>query len=365
MIDTERKLISFLKRYNKKKVFILSGQNSYFKNKIDRLFDKSLPNKHLFIKQNKIPLFTELKKIVKSLNNFDPDLIIAFGGGSAIDYAKIANVVSDLSKIKEIVIDQKQKLKKKCKLLAIPTTAGSGAEVTPSAVIYYKGRKYSLEGSEILPDFYFLIPKYIKLLNKKVKASSGFDAIAQSIESIFSVRSNKKSLNFSTESLKISFKNFIGFVKKPNKSNISNMLVAANLSGKAIAISKTTAPHAFSYPFTSLFNIDHGHAVSLTLGNVLRYNYENIKKAKKNFNLQKRYALLFRLTKTKSIEELISFINILKKKTNLHNNLTKFNINIKKDYFKIMSGINLRRLSNNPVTLDKKIIKKILFEIQK
>ena len=143
------------------------------------------------------------------------------------------------------------------------------------------------------------------------------------------------------------------------------MLVAANLSGRAIAISKTTAPHAFSYPFTSLFNIDHGHAVSLTLGNVLRYNYENIKKAKKNFNLQKRYALLFRLTKTKSIEELISFINILKKKTNLHNNLTKFNINIKKDYLKIMSGINLRRLSNNPVTLDKKIIKKILFEIQK
>ena len=83
----------------------------------------------MFIKQNKIPLFTELKKIVKSLNNFDPDLIIAFGGGSAIDYAKIANVVSDFSKIKEIVIDQKQKLKKKCKLLAIPTTAGSGAEV--------------------------------------------------------------------------------------------------------------------------------------------------------------------------------------------------------------------------------------------
>ena len=201
-----------------------------------------------------------------------------------------------MSTIKNVVIDQNKRPQKRCKLLAIPTTAGSGAEVTPSAVIYYKNKKYSLEGPEILPDHYFLIPKYLKLLNKKIKASSGFDAIAQSIESLFSLRSNKKSLYNSKKSLKISLNNFLSFLNKSNHMNMSNMLIAANLSGKAIAISKTTAPHALSYPFTSLFNVDHGHAVSLTLASILKFNYENMEKSKKGFGLEKRFKILFSLT---------------------------------------------------------------------
>ena len=67
------------------------------------------------------------------------------------------------------------------------------------------------------------------------------------------------------------------------------MCVAANLSGKAINISKTTAPHAVSYPFTSLYNVSHGHAVSLTLEKFLKFNFINYKKAKCNFDIKKRY----------------------------------------------------------------------------
>lgn len=363
MIDTEKDLSIFLENFLTKKVFILSGKNSFYKSKAHNFFDKSLKKKYVYIKKNKTPIYSELRDIIKKINNFKPNLIIAFGGGSVIDYAKIANVVTDMSTIKNVVIDQNKKPQKRCKLLAIPTTAGSGAEVTPSAVIYYKNKKYSLEGPEILPDHYFLIPKYLKLLNKKIKASSGFDAIAQSIESLFSLRSNKKSLYYSKKSLKISLNNFLSFVNKSNYMNMSNMLIAANLSGKAIAISKTTAPHALSYPFTSLFDVDHGHAVSLTLASILKFNYENMEKSKKGFGLEKRFKILFSLTNTKTIFGLINFLNFLKKKTNLHNDLSKFKINIKKDYKKILSGVNLRRLKNNPVNLDKTTLKKIILEI--
>ena len=107
------------------------------------------------------------------------------------------------------------------------------------------------------------------MANKKIKASSGFDAIAQSLESIVSKKSTNQSLIYAEKSLKLSLKNYTSFLNNPSKLNLYNMTLAANLSGKAINISKTTAPHALSYPFTSIFNISHGHAVSLTLENFL------------------------------------------------------------------------------------------------
>ena len=100
------------------------------------------------------------------------------------------------------------------KLAAIPTTAGSGAEVTANAVIYINSKKYSVEGSSIKPDYFFLIPQLLLNSSKKLKASSGFDAISQAIESIISTRSNKISLKHAKLSLNLSSKNYLNFVKK-------------------------------------------------------------------------------------------------------------------------------------------------------
>ena len=77
--------------------------------------------------------------------------------------------------------------------------------------------------------------------------------------------------------------------------NISKMCLAANLSGKAISISKTTAPHAVSYPFTAYYGISHGHAVSLTLEKFLKFNFINYKKANCNFYLNLRYKSIFNI----------------------------------------------------------------------
>ena len=75
------------------------------------------------------------------------------------------------------------------------------------------------------------------------------------------------------------------------------MSIAAMLSGRAISISKTTAPHALSYPFTSLYNISHGHAVSLTLEKFLKFNFVNSKRSLSNFNLNDRYKKFLRYSK--------------------------------------------------------------------
>ena len=101
---------------------------------------------------------------------------------------------------------------------------------------------------------------------------------------------------------------------------------ASNLAGKAISISKTTAPHAVSYPFTSIFNISHGHAVSLTLSKFLLFNYNNIRSSNCNFNLTDRFKIIFDLTKTNNINDLKNYIDTLTKKANLENSFDKLEL---------------------------------------
>jgi alcohol dehydrogenase class IV len=244
--------------------------------------------------------------------------------------------------------------------LAIPTTAGSGAEVTENAVIYINSVKYSVEGKYIKPNTYMLIPEFTKNASNSLKASAGFDSIAQSMESLISIKSNKTSVMYASNSLDLSLKYFPKFLKNPNTQNTYLMLKAANLSGKAISISKTTAPHAVSYPFSSKFNINHGHAVLLTLGKFLKFNFENINHSKSNFNLKDRFKIIFEKTKSKNINEFTNYLNALSKISNLETDFKNLGINIKKTLPYILENVSDQRLKNNPIDLDTEAIRKIL-----
>ena len=142
--------------------------------------------------------------------------------------------------------------------------------------------------------------------------------------------------------------------------NATEMSIASNLAGKAISISKTTAPHAASYPFTSLFNISHGHAVSLFFEKFFKFNYENIDKSETSFDLKKRFDLIFNLFDVQDINGFNSKISLIKKSANLEDDLTKFNIDIIKSSEDVLKGINLLRLGNNPVKIDGKDILNII-----
>ena len=155
----ERELEAFIKEGKFKKILIITGENSFKKSGADNLFKKILDKNivDFFIKKKSYPEIKELKKIIDKIKIFSPQLIIAVGGGSVLDYAKIANVLTYETDIENKVINTSYKTKKFTKLLGIPTTAGSGAEVTTNAVIYVDNIKYSVEGSDLRPDFYFLI----------------------------------------------------------------------------------------------------------------------------------------------------------------------------------------------------------------
>ena len=138
------------------------------------------------------------------------------------------------------------------------------------------------------------------------------------------------------------------------------MSIASNLAGKAISISKTTAPHAVSYPFTSLFNISHGHAVGLFFESFFKFNFENLDKSETSFDLRKRFNLIFDLLDVKNINDFNSKISLIKKQAKLEDSLETLNIDINQSSEKIIKGINLLRLGNNPVKIDEKDIYNII-----
>jgi len=345
------------------KIFLLTGKNSFFKSGAYKKLNKKIIEKKIkiYFKKDPNPNISELKRIFKVVKNFKPDLILAIGGGSVLDYAKIVNVLDDITNLNDDILNGKCVLKKQNhRLLAIPTTAGSGAEATSTAVIYINNKKYSIEGNLILPNDYFLIPEFIKNANQKIKASAGFDAIAQALESLISKKSNTKSIEFALNSLEYSLKYYIKFLNNPNNDNTYAMTIASHLAGKAINISRTTAPHAISYPFTARYNISHGHAVSLTLEKFFNFNYVNKEMTSVSFDLNKRFLNIFEISKTNNINNFCNFIKNIKLQAGLQTDFKKLGIDIKKDLNKIISGVNSKRLSNNPVYIEKSDLREIL-----
>ena len=142
------------------------------------------------------------------------------------------------------------------------------------------------------------------------------------------------------------------------------MQLAANYAGKAICISKTTAPHAVSYPFSSYFNLGHGYAVSLTFNEFLKFNYEKAHKAKNSNILKKKFEKIFKFTKSKNIYELVALIDELKNLIKFKKKLSSLSIDLNKNISKILKGINVKRLKNNPIELNVDDIKKILNQIK-
>ena len=363
MVNSTQDIKKFINDKSFKKIFVLCGKKSFVISGADELFKQIVSDKEikLFYKKSELPILEELIEIINNIKNFKPDLILAVGGGAVMDYAKIANVVDVRKDLADLIVNYSYPFQKKyTKLAVIPTTAGSGAEVTSNAVIYVKGIKHSFESELLIPDNFFLIPEFLISAPNKIKASAGFDAIAQALESLVSRKSNDQSVDFASKSLRVSVNSFISFVNDPNMKNATEMSIAANLAGKAISISKTTAPHAASYPFTSLFNISHGHAVSLFFENFFKFNYDNLIKSETSFDLKKRFDLIFKLFDVSNINDFNSKISLIKKKANLEDDLTKLDININQSSEDIIKGINLLRLGNNPVKIDGKDIYNII-----
>lgn len=298
------------------------------------------------------PTYESVKKGVEIFKKNKCEYIIAIGGGSSMDVAKCIKLYSNMDDNKNYM--EQKIVSNNIKLLAVPTTAGTGSEATKYAVIYYNNEKKSIEHESIIPNYVLFVPQLLKTLPIYQKKSTVLDALSHSIESIWSINSNEESINYSIKAIKIIKENFKNYLNN-NEDTFLEMLKASNYAGKAINITKTTAGHALCYKLTSLYNISHGHSAMLVNSILFPYMIKNIEKCidKRGLeNLKKRFDLILDLFENENyFKELL-------------NSLDLYNIDIDyKDIDLLVDSVNIERLSNNPIKLEKEDIKTLYLNL--
>lgn len=359
-----------LREEKSKNIFLVTGKKSFELSGAKKVCDTALKDVNVthFVVSETLPCVTDIKVGISSFNKSSADIIIAVGGGSVIDTAKAINTLSaQKTDDEEGYITGKNKLtKKRVSLVAVPTTAGSGSEATHFAVVYIKNKKYSLSDQSILPDFVIVDPTLTHSLPKAVTASSGLDALAQGIESYWSVKSNKESKEYAKKAIELSIKYLVEAVQDPNPAARLGMSEAAYFAGKAINISKTTAAHAMSYPLSVHFGIAHGHAVALTLPYVFLHNSRvtdlEITDTRGVDYVKESIEEIISLLGCDSAEEVQDLLRSLITQIGLQKSLSEFGIS-KIDINLLSSGVSAERMGNNPSSLTEQVIKKIYTDI--
>lgn len=194
------------------------------------------------------PTIEQAEAILKEVRLFGAEELITEGGGSLIDIGKYV--------AKNLRIYH----------TAIPTTAGTGAEVTKYCVLTVDGKKKTFVDDAYIPNSYILDPKRIIGLPYAQTLSSGLDALCQGLESFWSVRATPKSKQYASLAIDLVLDNLQKSLDNPLDEKVRmNMLMAANFSGRAINIARTNVCHSISYPLTDIYKIPHGIACYMSL----------------------------------------------------------------------------------------------------
>lgn len=234
-------------------IFLVHGGASYELSGAKNLIEAALTEKRVtsFAGFANNPHIDDVKKGVARFQQQPIDAIVAIGGGSVLDMAKLVRHYADRYELP---------------IIAIPTTAGTGAEVTHFAVCYIDGAKQSIADPRMLPEQYLLVPELTLNNSDYLTACTGFDAFAQSIEAYWNINATEISDAFAEKALANLLPALTEVVVAHHNTleNREKLLLGAMLSGEAINITKTTAPHAVSYTLTTEYSYPHGHAVALT-----------------------------------------------------------------------------------------------------
>ena len=290
-----------------------------------------------------------------------PDCVLAIGGGTAIDIAKLVSCA--LASGIETVYANSATIDRAVTLVAIPTTAGTGSEATHFAVLYIDGVKHSIAHPELLPDACIVDPELLISLPSRVAAHAGLDALCQSIESIWSVNATEESIQYATEGLQLATEHFENAVCRPDPASRDGMARSAHLSGKAINIGKTTAPHAISYTLTSRYGIPHGLAVALTIGRCLEWNAEvtevDCVDPKGSVSVKRAVDTIMRVLSCGTPSEAARRIDELVEAVGCSSRLGGNGVT-ERDLETIAASVNAERLENNPRRLTQEKILHLL-----
>ena len=284
--------ISYLEKMpNIERAFIVTDQGMQKLGYVDRiLYHLRKRENHvhceIFSEVEPDPSFDTINKGLELMNNFKPDVIIALGGGSPIDAAKgmwlfYENPDADPEGLKLKFMDIRKrtykfpKMGSKAKMVAIPTTSGTGSEVTSFAVITDKTRnkKYPLADYELTPDVAIIDPDLVMSLPKSVTADTGMDVLTHALEAYVSVMASDYTDGLAEKAVELVFKYLKeAYENGDNKTAREKMHNASTIAGMAFTNAFLGVCHSMAHKIGAEFHLPHGRINAILLPYVIKYN---------------------------------------------------------------------------------------------
>lgn len=349
---------------NIRKILILTGKKSLERSgRLDTILGQ-FKDKETFVYNNipSNPEISELYDIKLETDKFNYDCIIAIGGGSVLDIGKCLAAFKNLKvdsyiQLKQGIINKEyQNYIINTPIIAVPTTAGTGSEVTCWATVWDKknNKKYSVEDKRTYPRMAIIEPILTISLPIKLTASTALDALSHALEAYWSKKTNPIVRMYALKSIESIMQNLNNLLDDLSDLNLRTKIMQGSLyAGLAFSNTKTTACHSISYPLTAKYNISHGIATSITLASFLNIN--------KEFIINKNDLLnAFDVRKISEVEDLIKDIF---KKSKIPFRLRDYGVE-KSDIDSIVqNSFTPGRMDNNPVEVTRELLKGVLEHI--
>jgi len=265
-------------RCSKRRAFFVTGEftSSYAARVAQALETKGFTIETWDKSKPEVPLET-VKECAEAMNRFEPDVIVAVGGGSVIDGAKAAWILyerSDITDLRLMMPMAPLGLRKKAFLVAFPTTSGTGSECTAVSVVTdtEAKRKVPLASGELLPDIAVLTPDFVTGMSPKLTAGTGLDALAHAVDNVTSVSTNDICDALALRATEMTFKYLPrAYRNGRDREARFRMHIAASMAGIAFGQGGVALTHALGHTLGKLFGIHHGVAVGLLIPYCLQF----------------------------------------------------------------------------------------------
>lgn len=272
----------------KKKAFIVTDKPLFdlgYTKKITDILDEMGIAHRIFSDVKPDPDLSTINVAIKQLNSFEPDVIIALGGGSPIDASKILWLMYEHPELKfedlaMRFMDIRKRifefppLGKKAEMVAIPTTSGTGSEVTPFSIITddTTGIKYAIADYALTPNMAIVDADLVLTMPRGLCAASGIDVLTHALESYVSVMSTEYTRGLSTEAGKLILEYLPSSYKNADALSRERVHHAATIAGMAFANAFLGVCHSMAHKLGAAFHVPHGIANALLICQVIRYN---------------------------------------------------------------------------------------------
>jgi alcohol dehydrogenase class IV len=316
-----------------------------------------------------VPKLAALQKSLGEARKYDAQAFVAIGGGTAMDIAKATALLAsqDDAAPESFLLGQRAITTPRRQLLVlVPTTSGTGSELTQFAVVYIDKQKFSLDHPYAAADHALIDPSLTWSMSPALGAVTGLDALSQAIESYWSVKSTEVSRAYAADAIKLVLVNLPLACLDPTRMARERMCLAAMRAGQAINITRTTAAHAVSYPLTALYGIPHGHACALTLPHFLVYNAlvgpRDVLDPRGEDHVRARIGEILKLLGAATPEMGRHRLTALMTSIGLPTRLSAFGVTERGIDDIVARSFNPDRVANNPRRVTKAALRKMLIE---